>query len=136
MKRLLLMLSLLSIAFVKQADSQDVLNKATQALSVLPIGNVGETATGILGVLKPKLGLNETQSPKVLDLVSTFLTSKSEIIPLAKSNAAGYTSKFTGIKEKLFSGLKTALTVAQYKNLLSSKPAKNDAGNLLSHLFF
>jgi hypothetical protein len=136
MKRLFFLIAILSIGTIGHLNAQDVLKKAGQALSVLPIGNIGETANGILGVLKPKLGLNETQSPKVLDLVTNFLSAKSEIIPEAKSAPASYTSKFTGIKDKLFSGLKTVLTVAQFKSLLSSKPKTNSSANLLSHLFF
>ena len=135
MKKIFFLL-FLSVGASLTLSAQSVLDKAGKVLDVLPIGDVGETANGILGVLKPKLGLNDTQGSKILPLLSTFLQSKSSIIPLAKSNPASYTTKLGPIKDKLFTGLKTALTVAQFKSLLSSKPAASDAGNLLSHLFF
>ncbi|HTE28228.1 hypothetical protein [Flavitalea sp.] len=109
---------------------------AGQVAGVLPIGDVGATANSILGVLKPKLSLNETQTPRVLEAVTGFLQSKSGILDLATSNPTGYATKFGGIKDKLFSTLKTALTANQFKNMLSLKPKSSSSGDVLSHLFF
>ena len=139
MKKIFMLLLAAGALASVQVNGQTVLEKASktaQSLDVLPIENVGETANGIMGLLKPKLSLNDAQSPKVLGLVTDFLGAKSSITSLAKTDPAGYTSKFGGLKEKLMSGLKTVLTVAQYKNMLGLKPKTSSAGNLLSHLFF
>lgn len=123
---------------VNQSYGQGLLDKAKKAagLNVLPISDVSGTANSILGVLKPKLALSDGQLPKITPLLTEFLTSKSGILGLAKSNPTEYTNKFSGIKTKLFNGLKTALTAAQYSKLLGLKPKASDAGNVLSHLFF
>jgi hypothetical protein len=126
----------LSTISVKAQTIPESAKKAGQAAGVLPIGDIAETATSILGVLKPKLSLTETQTPQVLEAVTGFLQSKSGIIDQATSNPAGYATKFGGIKDKLFSTLKTALTASQFKNMLSLKPKTSAAGDVLSHLFF
>ena len=139
MKKIIMLSLLLGTLAGGTLQAQTVLEKAQKAgkaLDILPIGDIGQTANSILGVLKPKLSLTETQSPKVLGLVTDFLQSKSAIIPEAKSDPAGYTSKFGGLKEKLLSGLKTAVTASQFKSLLGLKPKTSSAGNVLSHLFF
>ena len=139
MKRIfLLLMSALTLSnlSVNAQSLPETAKKAGQVAGVLPIGDVAETATSILGVLKPKLSLDETQSPKVLDAVTSFLQSKSGIIDQATSNPAGYATKFGGIKDKLFSTLKTVLTANQFKNMLSLKPKTSAASDVLSHLFF
>src|SRR5687768_1037328 len=102
---LLISVITLSTISVNAQSLPETAKKAGQVAGVLPIGDVAETATSILGVLKPKLSLDETQSPKVLDAVTGFLQSKSGIIDQATSNPAGYATKFGGIKDKLFSTL-------------------------------
>ena len=139
MKRIIILSLLLGTLTTVTLQAQTVLEKAQKAgkaLDVLPIGDVAQTATSILDVLKPKLSLTETQSPKVLGVVTDFLQAKSGIVSEAKTDPAGYTSKFSGIKEKLLSGLKTVVTAAQFKSLLGLKPKTSSAGNVLSHLFF
>ncbi|MHA4847359.1 hypothetical protein ACX0G7_24560 [Flavitalea antarctica] len=139
MKRLFFLLMsaiTLSTISVNAQSLPETAKKAGQVAGVLPIGDVAETASSILGVLKPKLSLDETQSPKVLDAVTSFLQSKSGIIDQATSNPAGYATKFGGIKDKLFSTLKTVLTANQFKNMLSLKPKTSAASDVLSHLFF
>ena len=139
MKRLFLaVLAILSFSTiaVKAQSLPETAKKAGQVAGVLPIGDVAETANSILGVLKPKLSLNETQAPKVLDAVTGFLQSKSGIIDQATSNPAGYATKFGGIKDKLFSTLKTVLTTSQFTNMLGLKPKASAATDVLSHLFF
>ncbi len=116
--------------------AQSVLDKAKQTpLDVLPITDVAGTATDLMGILKPKLALSDAQGPKITGLLTDFLKSKSGILSLAKSNPADYLSKFGGIQNKLFSGLKTALSAAQYTKFLGLKPKASDVGNLLGHLF-
>lgn len=138
MKKLLIAVTLISFLALP-AFSQSVLDQAKtagQVLEVLPISDVSGTANKLLGLLKPKLALSDPQGPKVTGLLTDFLTAKSGILSLAKSNPTEYTSKFTGIKDKLFNGLKTVLSAAQYTKLLGLKPKTSSASNLLSHLFF
>jgi hypothetical protein len=97
---------------------------------------VANTATSIMSVLKSKLSLNESQSPKILESVTDFLKAKSGIVSLAKSDPAGYVSKFGEIKDRLISTFKTELTAQQFTKLLNLKPKTSTAGNVLSHLFY
>lgn len=139
MKKILFALFICSAALPITVNGQDVLDKAKQTgspLNVLPISDIGGTANGLLGLLKPKLALSDAQGPKLTGLLTEFLTSKSSILSLAKSNPTDYINKFGGIQGKLFSGLKTLLSAAQYTKFLGLKPKASDAGNLLSHLFF
>jgi len=109
---------------------------APKPLDVLPITNIAETASGLLGILKTKLAMSDTQGPKMTSLLTEFLNSKSGIIPLARTNPADYTVKFAGIKEKFLNGLKSELTSAQYTKFLGLKPKASETDNLLHHLFF
>jgi hypothetical protein len=126
----------LSTISVKAQTLPETAKKAGQVAGVLPIGDVAQVASSILGVLKPKLSLTEAQTPQVTEAVTGFLQSKAGILDQATSNPAGYTTKFGGIKDKLFSTLKTALTAGQFKNMLSLKPKASSSGDVLSHLFF
>ena len=116
--------------------AQSVIDKAKQTpIDVLPITDVAATTSDLMGILKSKLALSDAQSPKITGLLTDFLKSKTGILSLAKSNPADYLSKFGGIKGMLFSGLKTALSAAQYTKFLGLKPKASDAANLLGHLF-
>jgi hypothetical protein len=139
MKKVIVLLVLLGSFASPALYSQSVLESAKKAgkvSDILPISNVAQTASGIVAVLKQKLSLNETQSPKVLEAVNTFLTAKSGIIDSAKTNPAGYLSQFGEIKDRLMSTLKTALTATQFKTLLALKPKNSSSSNVLSHLFY
>ena len=105
------------------------------AVKVLPINDVEETAIGISGMLKTKLALSDVQGPKVAELLTEFLKSKSGILSLAKSNPSEYKGKFMGIQNKLFESLKPILSAAQYTKFLDLKPKASDNANLLNHLF-
>lgn len=139
MKKFIVLLVVLGSFSSPALYSQTVLESAKKTgniANVLPIGDVGETAGSIVGVLKQKLNLTGTQSPKVLEAVSNFLTAKKGIVDSAKTSPAGYVSQFGEIKDRLMSTLKTALTVSQFKNMLGLKPKTSSASNVLSHLFF
>ena len=139
MKNILFVLIILFASTTLSTNAQGVTDKAKQAstgLNILPISDIGGTANGILGLLKPKLALSDAQSPKVTGLLTDFLKSKSGILGLAQSNPADYKSKFEGIQDKLFGGFKTIVSGAQYTKLLGLKPKASDTGNLLNHLFF
>ncbi|NSL87368.1 hypothetical protein ECE50_011035 [Chitinophaga sp. Mgbs1] len=136
MKRIVL--SLLCVCFfaVTTTQAQSLLDKAQKAAAGTqsPLGN--GIASSILGKLTPALGLTNAQQPKVLNLVTGFLKQKAGILPLQQANPAAYTSKFAGLQGGLFSKLKLLLTAAQYTKFLGLKPKTNDAGNVLSQLFF
>ncbi|RAJ82203.1 hypothetical protein CLV59_104428 [Chitinophaga dinghuensis] len=118
-------------------QAQNVLGAAQKAAAATTtLGNSGGIANNIMGSLTPTLGLNNTQQPKVLDMVSGFLKKKSEITPLQQTNPTAYTSKFSGLQGGLFSKLKGVLTAAQYAKFLGLKPKASDATNVLSQLFF
>lgn len=133
MKKMLLLTSLLIVI----AGSGLLAQKPTKQtpIEVLPIKDVSETTSGLMGILKTKLALSDAQSPKITGLLTDFLKSKSGILSLANSNPTEYLSKFGGIKNKLFAGLKTALSGAQYTKFLGLKPKASDSENLLNHLF-
>jgi hypothetical protein len=88
-----------------------------------------------MSILKTKLALSDPQGPKITELLTEFLKSKTGILSLAKSNPADYLSKFGGIQNKFFEGLKASLSAAQYTKFLGLKPKASDSENLLNHLF-
>lgn len=98
--------------------------------------DVKSMANSILGKLTPALGLSAVQKPGVLNAVTGFLTDKSGIMGLAKTDKAAYASKFAGLQNGLLGKLKTILSVAQYTKFLGLKPKTNDVTNVLSQLFF
>ncbi|MCW3466764.1 hypothetical protein [Chitinophaga nivalis] len=135
-KFMLLLFGVCFLSFSMQA--QGILDQAKKVTGSTqnPLSNSGGIANAILGQLTPALGLNNTQQPKLLNLVSGFLKQKAGILPLQQTNPAGYTSKLGGLQKGLFGKIKTLLTVAQYTKFLGLKPATNDAGNVLSQLFY
>jgi len=98
--------------------------------------DVNGLTKSLMGELSPKLSLTDKQSPLVQNTISKFLGDKSKILPLMKTDPAGYTSKFGS----LFSGLKTSLggilLKDQMNKFLGLKPKTNDPANVLSNLFF
>jgi hypothetical protein len=90
----------------------------------------------IMGKLNPALILTAEQKPTVNEVVTNFLNRKLEIIPLQKSDAASYTSKFNVLNGDLINQLKDILTAKQMSGFLGLKPRANTPGNVLSQLFF
>jgi len=133
MKKMLLLTSILIVITGSSLLAQKP-DKQTP-IEVLPIKDVSETTNSLMGILKTKLALSDPQSPKITGLLTDFLKSKSGILSLANSNPAEYLSKFGGIQSKLFDGLKTALSGAQYTKFLGLKPKASDSENLLNHFF-
>jgi hypothetical protein len=101
-----------------------------------PMGDLGALGKSIATELGTKLLLNQIQGTKVGQLISTFLTAKSAILPLLKSDPTGFASKLSGAQGDLMGGLKTVLSAQQMTNFMSMKPKTNDATNVLSSLFF
>ena len=98
--------------------------------------DVKSLSSGIMSKLTTSLLLNKTQSPAVATAVTTFLTQKSSILSLAKTDKTAYASKLSGLTGALKSKLKTALTAEQYTKFLNLKPAQATTANALSQLFF
>ncbi len=113
--------------------TQDVLKNFTAPPA---IGDIGKTAGGIADLLGSKLSLGADQKKSTLDLVSGFLTDKSGIMSLVKSNPSEYLKKFNPLQSGLFGKLKTIMGAAKYADFLKLKPTSNISTNLLSHLFF
>lgn len=121
-------------------DTKSV-DSATSALKdfVKPpaIVDVGGTAGSIVEMLSSKLSLPGTQTPKLVDAISGFLTSKKSINGLADSNPADYLAKFNPLQKGLFGKLKGIMGAAAFTKMLGLKPkGDNIASNALSHLFF
>ena len=106
------------------------------ASTVLSSSTVGTIAKSILKILTSKLGITSGQSGLVSNALTGFLTSKANIMSLAKSDPTGYASKFGDIQGTLMSGLKGALNAGQMTSLMNLKPTTNDAKNVLSNLFY
>ncbi|SEW42152.1 hypothetical protein [Chitinophaga arvensicola] len=138
MKRIVLAFSCVCFLGTATVQAQSILDQAKKTAGSVqnPLANSGSVANSILGQLTPALSLTNAQQPKVLDLVTGFLKKKASILPLQQSNPSGYTSQFSGLKNGLFSKLKTLLTLSQYTKLLGLKPKTNDATNVLSQLFY
>ncbi len=138
MKNILFILFAVNLLASVSANAQGPGDRGKQppaALKVLPIADVEETSNGLLGLLKTKLALSDAQGPKVAELLTEFLKTKSGILSLAKSNPAEYKSKFMGIQGNLFENLKPILSAAQYTKFLDLKPKASDNSNLLNHMF-
>ena len=101
-----------------------------------PMGDLKAMGTSILTELGPKLVLTKVQLPKFMGLISTFLTAKSAIMPLLKSDPMGYASKLGASQTDLMGGLKGVLSPDQMTSFMGFKPKTNDATNVLSNLFF
>ncbi len=98
--------------------------------------DVSGVAGQIMQKLTPVLNLNMDQKPQVGDAVLDFLTKKAEILPLQKTDPAGYASKFNLLNGGFISKLKTILLAKQMTSFLGLKPKMNNPANVLSHLFY
>lgn len=138
MKRIIVAFSCVCLLGIGNAQAQSILDQAKKTAGSVqsPLSNPGGVAGSILSKLAPALSLTGAQQPKVQDLVTGFLKKKAAILPLQQSNPSGYTSQFGGLKNGLFSKLKTLLTLSQYTKLLGLKPKTNDTSNVLSQLFY
>ena len=134
MKKTILFAALMLVGFT-QAQSQDLLKKTSSAATGGGF-DVKNLTSGILGKLKPGLGLTDTQTPRVSNAVSGFLSKKASILPLQQSNPSGYAAKQSGLFSGLKSKLSGVLTAAQMTKFLGMKPKTNVASNVLSNLFY
>lgn len=134
MKKILVFMLLLCGTFM--AEAQVKLPSTPKFVSPPAIGDVDKTTGAITDELTSKLTLDGKQKIGVFDAVKGFLGQKSGIMGLAKTDQAGYLSKFSGLQTGLFGKLKGVLGATKYANFLKLKPSGNGAGNILSNLFF
>lgn len=98
--------------------------------------DVNDLTGQILEKLVPALNLTADQKPTVGDALIDFLTKKSAILPLMKSDPASYASKFNQLNGGFISKLKAVLLARQMTTYLSLKPKITDTTNPLVHLFY
>lgn len=135
MKKILCALCVLFCLSTAHAQLSDVLSKAKSVASVAGF-NVDQLTKGIMGKLTPSLSLTNSQTPKVTNVVSNFLTAKSKILSLAETNKAAYNQKQSSLFSNLKSKLAGILLQNQMNKFLGLKPVSNSPGNILSQLFF
>ncbi|MBC7851418.1 MAG: hypothetical protein H7Y31_16870 [Chitinophagaceae bacterium] len=133
MKRMILLFTVI-IGFYSASGQSNP--KPPQEVKVLPIHDVSSIVTGIVSVLKSKLALSDSQGPQVSNVITDFINKKVAILPLAKTDPAGYRNKFGILHEAMTTEFNTFLSGAQYSKLLGLKPRLPKNDDLLSHLFF
>ena len=111
------------------------LKKASSTAAALGF-DPAKIGKSIMDTLTPKLGLSSAVTSQVSGLVNQFLTNKAGFVGSAQSKPAEYKTKLEGEQKTLFSGLKGVLNPAQFTQLMGMKPAKADASNAISQLFY
>ncbi len=86
--------------------------------------------------LTPGLKLDENQNSKVTILIGQFLTHKSSLLDLQKSQPAEYKKKLADEQKILFDQLRGALNPDQFRKLMDLKPPQATSENAMSHLFY
>ncbi len=122
-------------AQISTSKLQSAAKQATTAASAAEL-DVNSLKTSIMSKLTSGLNLTTAQQPKVSEAVTSFLTEKSKIVNLAKTDSNTYKTKLASLTSNLSSKLKTVLTAAQYTKFLGLKPTTSTASNVLSQLFF
>ena len=125
----------LLLCFVSPGYAQLDLKKATSTATALGF-DPAKIGKSIMDTLTPKLGLSSAVTSQVSGLVNQFLTNKSGFVGSAQSKPAEYKTKLESEQKTLFSGLKNTLNPAQYTQFMGMKPAKADASNAISQLFY
>lgn len=93
-------------------------------------------APQIMEKLTPALALTLDQKPNVNEAVTDFLSKKAKILPLQKTDPAGYTSKFNLLNGDLINKLKDVVSAKQMGTFLGLRPKVNTPSSILSELFF
>lgn len=100
------------------------------------VTDVKSLSSSVMAKLNTALTLTKVQEPKVTTLVTDFLTKKSDILALAKTDKAQYQEKLTELTTTLTTKLKKVLTAEQLTKFTSLKPAKKTTKDVLSQLFY
>ncbi|MEI6265322.1 MAG: hypothetical protein WCP74_09445 [Sphingobacteriia bacterium] len=135
MKKIILSAAILFMAASTQAQLGGLVDKATKTAAAAGL-DVNKLTSGIMGKLGPSLKLSSAQQTQVTDIVSGFLTKKSDIVPLAGSNPTEYAKKQSGLFSGLQSKLGGALSKDQMTKFNALKPAKASSSDPLSALFY
>lgn len=135
MKKIILSSAILFLAATTQAQLGGLVDKATKTAAAAGF-DVNKLTSGVMGKLGPSLKLTAPQQTQVTDIVSGFLTKKSDIVPLAGSNPAEYAKKQSGLFSGLQSKLGGVLAKDQMSKFMGMKPAKASSSDPLSALFF
>jgi hypothetical protein len=135
MKKIILSATILLFAATSQAQLGGLVDKATKTAAAAGF-DVNKLTSGIMGKLGPSLKLTPPQQTQVTDIVSGFLTKKSDIVPLAASNPAEYAKKQSGLFSGLQSKLGGVLAKDQMSKFMGMKPASATKSDPLSALFF
>jgi len=98
--------------------------------------NVTRITGEIIEKITPALSLNTDQKPQVEEAIAEFLTKKIDILPVEKTDAPAYASKFNQLNGAFISKLKSILVAKQMTSFLGLKPKINNPANVLSHLFY
>jgi hypothetical protein len=112
------------------ATSKQAVSAATNSFDVARISNQ------VMGVLSPKLKLTEAQKPAVNSIVNEMLNKKKNILPLAVTDKAGYTSKMSGLRDLFPSKMKGIVNATQYASLLGIMPKSASSPSVLTKMLF
>jgi hypothetical protein len=135
MKKIILSAAILFLAASSQAQLGGLVDKATKTAAAAGF-DVNKLTSGIMGKIGPALKLTAPQQTQVTDIVSGFLTKKSDIVPLAASNPTEYAKKQSGLFSGLQSKLGGVLAKDQMSKFMGMKPATATKSDPLSALFF
>jgi hypothetical protein len=136
MKKIILSAAILCLAASSSnAQLGGLVDKATKTAAAAGF-DVNKLTSGIMGKLVPGLNLSGAQKTQVTDLVTGFLTKKSDIVPLAGTNPAEYAKKQSSLFSGLQSKLGGVLAKDQMSKFMGLKPASASSSNPLSALFF
>jgi hypothetical protein len=131
--------TLFSVAFATLSFGQlDAIKKAPSAVAKAKEAKFDANAavTSVMGALTPALTLTTKQQPLVQEAIKGYFTQKANIIPMQLSNPGAYNEKQRSYFGSLKSKLTGILLQNQMNKFLGLKPAKPDAANVLSQLFF
>lgn len=98
--------------------------------------DVAGISNQVMGYLSPKLKITDAQKPAVNSLVNELLNKKKNILPLAATDKAGYTSKMTGLRNLFPSKMKGILDAGQYASLLGIMPKSASSTSPLTKMLF
>ena len=141
-KKLLVMSMLFGIFTYSNAQSMgDLTNTANSSASKATSAaansfDVASISNQVMGYLSPKLKISEAQKPMVNSLVNELLNKKKNILPLATTDKAGYTSKMTGIRDLFPSKMKGILNAGQYTQLLGLLPKSATSTSPLTKMLY
>lgn len=119
MKKILIMLAIISMANSKVAQAQSLPDKAFDVEKKVP--EITKEIGSIVG------GFTPTESTKVGAALKSFLGDYNKLIPLLKSNPAEFTKQVTAIKNSFNTALQLGLAANKLKKFTGSSKSPADA---------